>query len=127
MFAWLYCGLGEVLGDPPGGVVEPVRLLGQAVKSAAGLGAADTAAGFVPCVLNTDNISITGESFDYGPWRFNPTWNPHFTAAYFAQNGLYAFGRQPETLHWNLLQLARSLVLVAPAEELGPVLNDFPA
>src|SRR3546814_3512874 len=60
-------------------------------------------------------------------WRFNPTWNPHFTAAYFDQNGLYAFGRQPETLHWNLLQLARSLVLVAPAEELGPVLNDFPA
>ena len=54
------------------------------------------AAGFVHGVLNTDNINITGESFDYGPWRFLPAYDPGFTAAYFDETGLYAFGRQPE-------------------------------
>ena len=54
------------------------------------------AAGFVHGVLNTDNINITGESFDYGPWRFLPTYDPGFTAAYFDETGLYAFGRQPD-------------------------------
>ena len=43
------------------------------------------AAGFVHGVLNTDNMNVTGESFDYGPWRFLPTMDPHFTAAYFDQ------------------------------------------
>ena len=47
-------------------------------------------------MLNTDNINITGESFDYGPWRFLPTYDPAFTAAYFDESGLYAFGRQPD-------------------------------
>jgi hypothetical protein len=52
-------------------------------------------AGFVHGVLNTDNMNITGESFDYGPYRFLPTYDPEFTAAYFDHHGLYAFGRQP--------------------------------
>src|SRR3546814_9525608 len=81
------------------------------------------AAGFVHGVLNTDNISITAESFDYGPWRFNPTWNGSFTAAYFDESGLYAFGRQAETLQWNLLQLANCLTHIAPVEMLQPVFD----
>ena len=64
------------------------------------------AAGFVHGVLNTDNINITGESFDYGPYRFAQTWDPEFTAAYFDHHGLYSFGRQPEALQWNVFQLA---------------------
>ena len=47
------------------------------------------AAGFVHGVLNTDNMNITGESFDYGPYRFLPRNDPNFTAAYFDQAGLY--------------------------------------
>src|SRR3546814_21081854 len=77
------------------------RLLDHAVKGAARRVASYMAAGFVHGVLNTDNISITAESFDYGPLRFNPTWNGSFTAAYFDESGLYAFGRQAETLHWH--------------------------
>src|SRR3546814_6700633 len=88
--------LEHLLGAAPGGDDAPVRLLGHAVKSAAGLVASYMAAGFVHGVLNTDNISITGESFDYGPWRFNPTWNPPFNPAYLHQNGTYAFGRPHE-------------------------------
>jgi len=68
--------------------------------------------GFVHGVLNTDNINITGESFDYGPYRFLTHYAPAFTAAYFDKEGLYAFGRQPQVLMWNLKQLQKSLELV---------------
>lgn len=69
--------------------------------------------GFVHGVLNTDNINVTGESFDYGPYRFLPHFDSHFTAAYFDQSGLYAYGQQPNILFWNLQQLEQSLKLMA--------------
>ena len=83
------------------------------------LAASYLAAGFVHGVLNSDNINVTGESFDYGPWRFTPDWDPEFTAAYFDHYGLYAFGRQPEAIHWDLAQLGRRLSLVAEAPQLS--------
>jgi uncharacterized protein YdiU (UPF0061 family) len=70
-------------------------------------------------VLNSDNIAVTGESFDYGPWRFAPEWDEAFTAAYFDETGLYAFGRQPEAIHWDLAQLAGCLALVSDAPPLA--------
>jgi uncharacterized protein YdiU (UPF0061 family) len=78
-------------------------------------------------VLNTDNLNVTGESFDYGPWRFLPFYEPGFTAAYFDQTGLYAFARQPEAVFWNLTQLAGCLKLVADVEPLTEALNGFGA
>lgn len=101
------------------------RLLDLVVGRSATLAASYMAAGFVHGVLNTDNINVTGESFDYGPWRFAPTWDPGFTAAYFDHHGLYAFGRQPEALHWNAMQLAVSLRTVSEAEPLIAVLDTF--
>ena len=85
------------------------------------------AAGFVHGVLNSDNINVTGESFDYGPWRFAPTWDPGFVAAYFDHAGLYAFGRQPEAIHWDVMQLASSLRLIADSDPLVAALEAFPA
>ena len=85
------------------------------------------AAGFVHGVLNTDNMNVTGESFDYGPWRFAPAADPSFTAAYFDQTGLYAFGRQAEAGAWNLAQLGGALSLVAPAETLNEALQTYSA
>ncbi|HET7710277.1 MAG TPA: YdiU family protein [Sphingomicrobium sp.] len=93
----------------------------------ANLAAGYMAAGFVHGVLNSDNINVTGESFDYGPWRFTPDWDPDFTAAYFDHHGLYAFGRQPEAIHWDLAQLAGCLTLVADARPLTELLADWPA
>ena len=101
-------------------------LLDHAVGTGARLAAEFMAAGFVHGVLNTDNINITGESFDYGPWRFAPTWDPDFTAAYFDHHGLYSFGRQAEALQWNAYQLAGALRVIAPLEELRPPLEAFP-
>ena len=83
------------------------------------------AAGFVHGVLNTDNMNINGESFDYGPYRFLPKNDPNFTAAYFDHSGLYSFGRQPEAVFWNLRQLAGAFTLVSEAEPLIDALNRF--
>ncbi len=110
----------ETPGDNPA-----AQLMNLAVPRIADQAAAFMVAGFVHGVLNSDNINITGESFDYGPWRFNPTWNPHFTAAYFDHGGLYAFGRQPEAMHWNLAQLAIALRLICDAPPLVEALESF--
>jgi serine/tyrosine/threonine adenylyltransferase len=103
------------------------QLLGLAVERIADLAASYMVAGFVHGVLNSDNINITGESFDYGPWRFTEFWDPRFTAAYFDQNGLYAFGRQAKAIHWDLGQLAVSLRLISEAPPLIEALERFPA
>lgn len=102
-----------------------LAFLTQVAENVARTGAAWTAAGFVHGVLNTDNINITGESFDYGPWRFLPSYDPAFTAAYFDTTGLYSFGRQPETLLWNLARLAESLLDFAEPKELEQALSGF--
>ena len=112
---------GETAGDD-----GPARLLDLVSQGTARLAASYIAAGFVHGVLNSDNIAITAESFDYGPWRFTPYWDGGFTAAYFDHNGLYSFGRQPEAIHWDLVQLAASLRLLAEADALMPALEAFP-
>ena len=111
----------EASGPTPVGA-----LIDHAVKGAARMAAQFMAAGFVHGVLNTDNINITGESFDYGPWRFAPAWDAGFTAAYFDHYGLYAFGRQAEALQWNLFQLGGALRLIAETDELKGPLETYP-
>ena len=113
---------GEDSGDDAD---APIRLLTHVVSRTARLAGQIMAAGFVHGVLNSDNINVTGECFDYGPWRFAQTWDPDFTAAYFDHAGLYAFGRQPEAIHWDVMQLAASLRQIAPAEPLIAALDTF--
>lgn len=83
------------------------------------------AAGFVHGVLNTDNINITGESFDYGPYRFLEQMDPNKVAAYFDHSGLYAFGRQPEAVFWNLQQLAGALVTLSDQDAIIEALRSY--
>ena len=104
---------------------RPAALLAAVVARAARLCARWMAAGFVHGVLNTDNMNITGESFDYGPYRFLPKNDPNFTAAYFDHAGLYSFGRQPEAVFWNLQQLAACFALVTEQDGLIAALNGF--
>jgi uncharacterized protein YdiU (UPF0061 family) len=124
-----YC-LAQFPGpQPPEGAPgrsEPAAILmHQAVERLADLAASYMAAGFVHGVLNSDNMNITGESFDYGPWRWLPLWQPSFTAAYFDHSGLYAFGRQPEAIRWNLGQLGIALRRLCEAEPLVAAFNRF--
>ena len=103
-----------------------LRLFDLVSQATATLAASYMAAGFVHGVLNSDNINITGESFDYGPWRFTPVWDGDFTAAYFDHFGLYAFGRQPEAIQWDLAQLAACLALVVEdTKPLADMLADW--
>lgn len=111
--------------DAPGRDEPAVRLMHQVVERMADLAASYMVAGFVHGVLNTDNMNVTGESFDYGPWRWLPSWDPAFTAAYFDHAGLYAFGRQPEALHWNCGQFAVALRLLADSAPLVAALERF--
>ena len=110
----------------PDGASPATQLLNQVVERLADLAAQWMVAGFVHGVLNTDNMNISGESFDYGPWRWLPRWDPQFTAAYFDHQRLYAYGRQPQTLHWNCGQLAVALRLVEEAPPLIAALDRFP-
>ena len=118
--------LAELYGEQPGDA-PAVRLMTLVTARTARLAASLVAAGFVHGVLNSDNINVTGECFDYGPWRFTPRWDAGFTAAYFDHQGLYAFGRQPQAIHWNAAQLALSLRLIAPEEALVEALDGFAA
>ncbi|QFT77286.1 protein adenylyltransferase SelO family protein [Erythrobacter sp. THAF29] len=111
--------------DAPGRDEPAVILMHQVIERLADLAASYMVAGFVHGVLNTDNMNVTGESFDYGPWRWLPQWDPGFTAAYFDHAGLYAFGRQPEAIHWNCGQFAVALRLLAETEPLVAAMNRF--
>jgi serine/tyrosine/threonine adenylyltransferase len=121
-----YC-LAKLYGEQPSADTKDnaLRLFDLVSQATATLAASYLAAGFVHGVLNSDNINVTGESFDYGPWRFTPEWDPDFTAAYFDHYGLYAFGRQPEAIQWDLAQLAGSLSLVADAPALSELLGGW--
>ncbi|MCB9641104.1 MAG: YdiU family protein [Myxococcales bacterium] len=103
----------------------PSAFLREVVMRSADLCASWMAAGFVHGVLNTDNMNICGESFDYGPYRFLPHYDPHFTAAYFDDYGLYAYGRQPVAVFWNLQQLALSLQPLADSADLVKALQFY--
>ena len=102
-----------------------VAFLEEVCRRVARVGAQWMAAGFVHGVLNTDNINVTGESFDYGPWRFLPMLEPGFTAAYFDETGLYAYGRQPDALFWNVTRLAECLLGLADQPGLEKALGAF--
>ncbi len=83
------------------------------------------AAGFVHGVMNTDNFNVTGETFDFGPFRVLPYSDPNFTAAYFDQTGLYRFGRQPTQGLWALQQLASALTPIAETDGLVGALKAY--
>lgn len=83
--------------------------------------------GFVHGVMNTDNMSIIGETIDYGPYgwidNFDIHWTPNTTDA---QGKRYCFGAQAEIGQWNLFQLANAIFpLINDAEPLNEILNEY--
>ena len=83
--------------------------------------------GFVHGVMNTDNMSILGETIDYGPYgwleSYDPNWTPNTTDA---STRRYRYANQPAIGYWNLLQLANSLVpLIGETKELESAVNAY--
>ncbi|MFY8091589.1 MAG: protein adenylyltransferase SelO [Chitinophagaceae bacterium] len=66
--------------------------------------------GFIHGVMNTDNIAITGETFDYGPCAFMNAYDPNTVFSSIDTGGRYAFGNQPNIIKWNLIKLAQALL-----------------
>ena len=66
--------------------------------------------GFIHGVMNTDNTSVSGESFDYGPCAFINTYDPDKVYSSIDYNGRYAFGNQPKIIKWNILRFAEALL-----------------
>ena len=74
--------------------------------------------GFIHGVMNTDNVSIAGETIDYGPCAFMDSYNPATVFSSIDHQGRYAFGNQPSITQWNLTRFAEPLLpLLAEREE----------
>ncbi len=84
-------------------------LFNEVVKRTAKLIAGWQAVGFAHGVLNTDNMSIIGETFDYGPYGFMEAYDPSFVCNHSDNWGRYAFDQQPSIGLWNLNALAFAL------------------
>jgi serine/tyrosine/threonine adenylyltransferase len=98
--------------------VRRAQFYAELVQRVAQLSAQWTSVGFCHAVLNTDNMVITGESFDYGPFAFIPTYDPQFTAAYFDHGRRYSYGNQPGIGHLNLELLQKPLATAIDPRDL---------
>lgn len=72
--------------------------------------------GFIHGVMNTDNMTISGETIDYGPCAFMDAYDPATTFSSIDQGRRYAFGNQPAIARWNLTRLAEALLPLIDAE-----------
>ena len=76
--------------------------------------------GFVHGVMNTDNMSLSGETIDFGPCAFLDEYNPNKVFSSIDKNGRYAFSNQPKIALWNLARLAETFLhLVDRKEEIA--------
>jgi uncharacterized protein YdiU (UPF0061 family) len=66
--------------------------------------------GFIHGVMNTDNVSIAGETIDYGPCAFMDAYHPETVFSSIDQTGRYAFGKQPQIAGWNLARLGEAML-----------------
>jgi len=74
--------------------------------------------GFVHGVMNTDNVTISGETIDYGPCAFVDAYDPQAVFSSIDRGGRYAFGNQPVIAQWNLARLAETLLpLIDPEDD----------
>jgi serine/tyrosine/threonine adenylyltransferase len=90
---------------------NPYRaLLDQVISRQAALIAKWLLVGFIHGVMNTDNMSIAGETIDYGPCAFMDAYNPRAVYSSIDQMGRYAYGNQPNIAQWNLIRLAEALL-----------------
>ena len=90
---------------------RPYRaLLDAIVERQADLVADWLGVGFIHGVMNTDNMSIVGETIDYGPCAFMDTFHPGTVYSSIDYRGRYAYGNQPGIAQWNLAQLAQTLL-----------------
>jgi uncharacterized protein YdiU (UPF0061 family) len=87
-----------------------LSLLQEVIKRQAALVAKWQLVGFIHGVMNTDNMTISGETIDYGPCAFMDTYDPATVFSSIDRQGRYAYGNQPYIAGWNLARLAETLL-----------------
>jgi uncharacterized protein YdiU (UPF0061 family) len=103
----------ELLNEPTD--LRPLRLLETIVERTACLIADWQSEGFTHGVVNTDNMSILGDTLDFGPFGFMETYNPEFSANASDDLARYQFDQQPEIGRWNCLALAEAISSLLPS------------
>ena len=81
--------------------------------------------GFAHGVMNTDNMSIIGDTFDFGPFAFLDDYDPSFICNHSDHQGRYAFNQQPNIANWNLAVLAQALLPLVDKETLVDILDTY--
>ncbi len=87
-----------------------LAFLARVIDRQAALVAQWMAVGFVHGVMNTDNMTLSGETIDYGPCAFMDHYDPATVFSSIDRHGRYAYGNQPAILQWNLARLAEALL-----------------
>ena len=107
------------LAPHAGQAANPYRvLLAEVIRRQADLIAGWMGVGFIHGVMNTDNMSIAGETIDYGPCAFLDTYHPDTVFSSIDYSGRYAYDQQPVVGRWNLARFAETLLpLLGPTEE----------
>ena len=118
----------DVAHDP-----QPALALLQAVQERqAALIARWMGVGFIHGVMNTDNMTLSGETIDYGPCAFMEAHDPDTVFSSIDHHGRYAYGNQPGIAQWNLARLAEALLPLLPLEpddavaQATAIINDYP-
>jgi len=99
--------------------------LNEVTQRTAKLMAQWQAVGFSHGVMNTDNMSILGLTFDYGPFGFMENYDPGYICNHSDPRGRYAYDQQPQVGLWNLACLAHALSPLIPAEQAHTVLDAY--
>lgn len=94
-----------------------IALLNAVIEMQAALIAKWMQLGFIHGVMNTDNMSIPGETIDYGPCAFMNRYHSDTVFSSIDKNGRYAFGNQPNIAQWNLTRFAESLLPLLDASQ----------
>lgn len=105
----------SILRHDPDLAEKPNRyslFLDRVVERQAKLIAAWMNTGFIHGVMNTDNMTISGETIDYGPCAFMDEYHPATVFSSIDQKGRYAYGNQPAIGQWNLSRFAESLLAI---------------
>lgn len=109
----------------------PLQMLEQVITAQAELVAQWMSLGFIHGVMNTDNMTLSGETIDYGPCAFMDAYHPAKVFSSIDRHGRYAYNQQADIAVWNLAQLASAILPLIDTDEAQAVelasaaLNDF--
>jgi len=95
----------------------PLALLEAVIERQASLVAQWMSVGFIHGVMNTDNVSLAGETIDYGPCAFMDTYDSATVFSSIDRDGRYAYGNQPQITQWNLARFAQTLLPLLHTQE----------